>query len=310
MVRIPTDRLGSSVLVGALGIFLPLSAHALAVFACEPEWAALVRVIAPAASITQATHARQDPHYIEARPALISGLRRADIAVCTGASLEAGWLPVLQQRAGNAAIQPGRPGMFFAAETVSLIDAQAKVDRSMGDVHAEGNPHFHLDPARLKTVAQRLAERLGQIDPPNAAGYRDRQQRWEQAWDANIVRWKAKAAPLAGRSLVAQHSGFAYLWNWLEIRQTGDLEPKPGLPPTLSHLQEVLGRVRTQPPFAVVQSLYQDPQAGRWLVDRIQVPLLVLPSTVTSEGPAAGLEGLFDHLIDELLQAVPRATAR
>lgn len=305
-----TRRLVATVLVGGAAILLPATVQALSVFACEPEWAALVRVMAPDASITVATHAHQDPHHVEARPALISGLRRAQLAVCTGASLEVGWLPVLQQRAANEAVQVGRPGMFFASEAVSLIDSQAKVDRSMGDVHAEGNPHIHLDPVRLKTVARRLAERLGQVDPANAADYLARQRRWEQDWDAHIARWKTQAAPLAGRSVVAEHSGFAYLWRWLEIRQAGDLEPKPGLPPTLSHLQELLGRVRAQPPFAVVQSLYQDPQAGRWLVDRIQVPLLVLPSTVTPKGSAASLDGLFDVLVDELLKAAQGTPAK
>jgi zinc/manganese transport system substrate-binding protein len=292
------------------GICLPAAAQPLDVFACEPEWAALVRVVAPDARITVATHAHQDPHHVEARPALISGLRRAGLAICTGASLEAGWLPALQQRAANEAVQVGRPGMFFAAEAVSLIGAHAKVDRGMGDVHAEGNPHFHLDPVRLKAVGQRLVARLGQIDPPNAAEYSQRLQRWEQTWDRQILQWKEKAAPLAGMAVVAEHSGFAYLWQWLGIRQVADLEPKPGLPPTLFHLQDLIGRVQAERPFAVVQSFYQDPQAGRWLVDRIHVPLLTLPSTVTPKGPASDLEGLYDFLIGELLKASRKESAK
>jgi zinc/manganese transport system substrate-binding protein len=303
---------GSALLFGILlpGVLLPGRAAALEVFACEPEWAALARVIAPDARITAATHAHQDPHHIEARPSLISAMRRADIAVCTGASLEAGWLPVLQQRAANPAVQVGRPGMFFATESAALIDVRTKVDRSMGDVHAEGNPHLHLDPVRLKAVAVRLAERMSQVDPANAAGYRDRQARWAQTWDETVARWRAKAAPLAGKAVVAEHTSFAYLWEWLGIRQVGDLEPKPGLPPTLGHLQEVLERARAERPIAVVQSLYQDPQAGRWLVDRISLPLLTLPSTVTTDGPTAELAGLFDHLLDQLLQAERKAGGR
>ncbi|MGE0798958.1 MAG: metal ABC transporter solute-binding protein, Zn/Mn family [Lautropia sp.] len=307
-MRIRSSRLAAASLIAGAISLAPASARALEVFACEPEWAALVRQIAPDAAITVATHAYQDPHHIEARPALISGLRRADLAVCTGASLEAGWLPMLQQRSGNAAVQVGRPGMFFAAETVSLIDPLARVDRSMGDMHAEGNPHLHLDPVRLTTIARRLAERMGLIDPRNAAAYRERQQGWERSWNARVAQWQAKAAPLAGKAVVAEHSGFAYLWRWLGIRQTADLEPKPGIPPTPSHLQDVLGRVAAEPPFAVVQSLHQDPQAGRWIVARIQRPLLVLPATVTPKGPTADLDGLFEHLIDALLEA-ERTTA-
>jgi zinc/manganese transport system substrate-binding protein len=200
--------------------------------------------------------------------------------------------------------------MFFATESAPLIDARTKVDRSMGDVHAEGNPHLHLDPIRLKAIAVRLSERMSQIDPANAAGYRERQVRWAQSWEEAIARWRAKAAPLAGKAVVAEHTSFGYLWDWLGIRQIGDLEPKPGLPPTLGHLQEVLERARAERPIAIVQSLFQDPQAGRWLMDRSSVPLLTLPSTVTADGPTAELAGLFDHLLDQLLQAERKASGR
>ena len=153
-------------------IALSASAAPLRVFTCEPEWAALVRTLAPDAVIGSATHALQDPHHIEARPALIGLLRTADLAVCTGASLEAGWLPMLQQRASNPAVQTGQPGMFFAAEQVRLIGIPERVDRSDGDVHTEGNPHLHLDPHRLQQVAASLSERLARLDPAGAASYR------------------------------------------------------------------------------------------------------------------------------------------
>ena len=297
-------RIRSESLLLAAALWLaPLAAHALEVFTCEPEWAALIKELAPQARITSATHARQDPHHIEARPALISALRRADLAACTGASLEAGWLPMLQQRAGNPAVQDGREGMFYASQAVELIEAHEHVDRSMGDVHAEGNPHFHLDPRRLKQVAAALAQRLGSIDPPNAAAYRSRQAAWAADWDRRTAAWEAKAKPLAGRKVVVQHTAFSYVWQWLGLQQVADLEPKPGLPPTPGHLRHVLQQVRNDRPMAVVQSLYQDPQGGQWLVGQIGVPLLVLPSTVTADGPAQTLAGLYDTLLDDLLRA-------
>jgi zinc/manganese transport system substrate-binding protein len=279
------------------------------VFTCEPEWAALVRVLAPQASVVSATHAYQDPHHIEARPALISQLRRAHLAVCTGASLEAGWLPMLQRRAGNAAVQDGRPGMFYAAQAVTLSDQRAQVDRSMGDVHAEGNPHFHLDPQRLLQVSAALAERLAVLDPAQAVDYRSRQQAWAAQWQQRMRAWEQRAAPLRGRTVVAQHATHAYLWTWLGLRQVADLEPKPGLPPTVAHLQQVLQQVQAQQPapLAVVQALHHDPQAGRWLSQRVGLPLLALPATVTDDGPAATLEGLIDTSIDQLLAAAASA---
>ncbi len=294
---------------GLAGLLLvgQVQAQVQSVFTCEPEWAALVRVLAPQARITSATHAYQDPHHIEARPALISQLRRAQLAVCTGASLEVGWLPMLQQRAGNAAVQDGRPGMFYAAQAVELIDQLEHVDRSMGDVHAEGNPHFHLDPPRLLQVSAALAERLALLDPAQADAYRSRQQAWAARWQRQMQAWQQRAAPLRGHTVVAQHATHAYLWAWLGMRQVADLEPKPGLPPTVAHLQQVLQQVQAQParPLAVVQALHHDPQAGRWLSQRTGLPLLNLPATVTDDGPTTSPEGLMDHTLNQLLAALP-----
>src|SRR5688572_8449968 len=127
----------------------PASA-ALNIFACEPEWGALAKELAgDKGSIYVATTARQDPHRIEARPSLIARARSADLVVCTGAELEAGWLPLVQSQSGNGKIQTGSPGYFEAARQVSLLEIPQRLDRSLGDVHASGNPHVHLDPRNI-----------------------------------------------------------------------------------------------------------------------------------------------------------------
>jgi zinc/manganese transport system substrate-binding protein len=281
------------------------SAQALTVFTCEPEWAALVRQLAPAAEVRSATHARQDPHHIEARPSLIAMLRKADLAVCTGAALEAGWLPMLQQRAGNPRVQNGAPGMLFAAEQVTLIDPRPPGSAFEGDVHAAGNPHAHLDPHRLLQVAAALARRLEEIDPAGRDGYRARLAAFQADWRNRIAQWERRAAPLRGMRVAAQHTTFAYLWRWLGIEQVADLEPKPGVPPTPGHLQKVLETVRAAPPKAVVVSAYQDPRGVQWLAQQLGsgATLLQLPSTVTDEAPTESLPALFDHLLDRLLAA-------
>ena len=281
------------------------SAQALTVFTCEPEWAALVRELAPAAEVRSATHARQNPHDIEARPSLIAALRRADLAVCTGAGLEAGWLPMLQQRAGNAKVQDGAPGMLYASRQVALIDPRTATGSPFeGDVHAEGNPHLHLDPHRVLAVARALGERLQQLDPAQREGYRARLAAFEAQWQQRIAGWERKAAPLRGLRVAAQHSTFAYLWRWLAIEQVADLEPKPGFPPTPAHLQRLLSETRASPPAAVIVSSYQDPRSAQWLAQQLGgVAVLQVPSTVTEEAPADSLHGLFDHLVDRLLAA-------
>ncbi len=295
-----------SLVLAASGWLAAGSAQALAVFTCEPEWAALVRVLAPQAQVRSATHARQDPHHIEARPGLIAALRRADLAVCTGASLEAGWLPMLQQRAGNARVQDGAPGMLFVAQGMTLLDPRPGAGGSpfAGDVHAQGNPHLQLDPHRLLQVAQALAQRLQQLDPARADAYRARLADFEADWRRRIAGWEQRAAPLRGSKVAAQHTTFAYLFQWLGITQVADLEPTPGLPPTAAHLQHVLEQARSAKPRAIVVPTYQDPRPAQWLAQQLGgVPVLQLPATVTQEPPTATLAALFDALIAQLLAA-------
>lgn len=291
------------VLCGSTGV------QALTVFACEPEWAALVRQLAPAALVRSATHARQDPHHIEARPSLIAQLRQADLAVCTGASQEAGWLPMLQQRAGNPRVQDGAPGMFYAAAQVQLIDPKpAAAGPFDGDVHAEGNPHVHLDPQRIAAIATALARRLEDVDPADRDGYRARLAAFRTDWAGRIAQWERRAAPLRGLRVAAQHNTYAYLWRWLGIDQVADLEPKPGVAPTPGHLQQLLAATKSAPPRAVVVSGFQDPRSAQWLAQQLGagVTVLQLPSTVTDEPPADTLAGLYDHLIERLLATSAR----
>ncbi|MFZ9430352.1 MAG: metal ABC transporter solute-binding protein, Zn/Mn family [Burkholderiaceae bacterium] len=276
------------------------------IFACEPEWAALVLELMPQAQVHTATTAMQDPHHIEARPSLIAQMRQADAAVCTGGGLEAGWLPVLQQRAANPRVQDGSDGMFYAAEQVTLIDARAAtLNPFAGDIHPGGNPHVHTDPERLVQVARALAARLQRLWPARSTEVAARLTAFEQRWSARTEQWRQRTQALRGRTVAAQHSSFAYLWRWLGLRHSMDLEPKPGLPPTPAHLQSLLQRWQAEPPLAIVVAAHQDPRSGRWLSDRAQParPLLVLPATVIDPTQPEALDAWFEGLIDSLLRA-------
>lgn len=296
-------------LCGLLGAVFAAPASALTVFACEPEWAALTRVLLPQARLHVATHAGQDPHHIEARPALIAQLRSADLAVCTGASLEAGWLPTLQQRAGNARVQD----VFFAADHVELIDPKPGAIGTpwAGDVHAEGNPHLHTDPRKLLEVAHALAGRLGQEAPSEKAAIEHRRAAFERRWREQIAQWERRAAPLRGLPVAAQHTTFGYLWLWLGLQQIADLEPRPGMSPTPGHLQRLVQGLRASPPVALVIADHQDPRAGRWLSRELhaagtKVPVLTLPATVPDEAGERELVQWMEGLVRELLKVAGR----
>lgn len=281
-------------------------AHAaLKVFACEPEWGALVTELAgDKADVYNATTALQDPHAIQARPSLIARARTAALLVCTGAELEAGWLPLLLRQSGNAAIQPGAGGYFEAASVVPMLEVPGRLDRADGDVHAAGNPHIQTDPRNIALVADALAQRLAQLDAPNAAYYRARHGDFSARWRSAMQRWEKQAQPLKGVAVVVQHKGFPYLSHWLGLKEITTLEPKPGVEPSSAYLAEVLKALQQQPAKMVLRAAYSDGRASAWLSARAQIPVVVLPYTVGGNPQAQDLFGLFDTSIALLLGAL------
>jgi zinc/manganese transport system substrate-binding protein len=277
-------------------------AVALNIFACEPEWGALAKELAGAeARIYVATTALQDPHRVEARPSLIARARSADLVICTGAELEASWLPLVLSQSGNSRIQPGQPGYLEAAGAVELRDRPARLDRAMGDVHAAGNPHLHLDPRNVAKVAAALAERMGQLDPAKASQYRSRFEEFSRKWSDAIARWEAQAATLRGMPVVVHHLNLTYLIAWLGLREVAALEPKPGLPPGTAHLAEVLERHKRDPAKAVLRAAYDDPRPSEWLAARAGLRAVLLPYTVGGSPAAKDLFGLYEETIALLI---------
>jgi len=283
---------------------IALPAHAaLKVFACEPEWGALTQELGGnLVEVSVATTALQDPHQIQARPSLLARTRSADLLVCTGAELEAGWLPVLLQQSGNARIQPGQGGNFAAADFVRKLDVPARLDRAQGDVHAAGNPHIQTDPRNIALVAQALAARLQQVDPAHAGDYAARLADFSHRWNQALARWNTQAAPLRGMAVVSQHKAYAYLYDWLGIREVAVLEPKPGVEPSAAHLQQVLTTLKGTPARMTVFSAYQDPRAADWLSKNAGVPAVRIAFTVGGTDGAKDLFGLFDDTLERLLK--------
>ncbi len=275
---------------------------ALNIFACEPEWGALAKELAgDKGSVYVATTALQDPHRIEARPSLIARARSADLLVCTGADLEIGWLPLVQSQSGNSRIQPGTPGNFEAARQLVLLDVPQRLDRSMGDIHAAGNPHVHLDPRNIAKIATALANRMGEIDRAEAAHYQRRLSDFLARWSQASARWEKEGAPLRGISVVVYHRDLTYLLSWLGMREAAALEPKPGIPPSTAHLSELVARLAKDPAKAVMRSAYNDPRPAEWLSARTKMPIIQLPFTVGGTEKAKDLFGLFDDTLDRLL---------
>jgi zinc/manganese transport system substrate-binding protein len=287
--------------IGSFFVTLPAMA-ALNIFACEPEWGSLAQELGgDKVSVFSATTALQDPHRIEARPSLIARVRNADLLVCTGAELEVGWLPLLLTQSGNPRIQQGSAGYLEASQYVTKLEIPQIIDRSMGDVHPSGNPHIHLEPRNIAKVAEALAERMARLDPNNAFVYRERASSFQQRWQSAIQRWERDAARLKGVPVVGYHKDYSYFINWAGMRQAGSLEPKPGIPPTPTHLAELVDQLRRDPAKAIVYSSYNSPKAAEFLAQRTNIPAVMLPYTVGGSDKAKDLFGLFDDTIARLL---------
>jgi zinc/manganese transport system substrate-binding protein len=275
---------------------------ALNVFACEPEWAALTQELGgDLVSVYSATTGQQDPHHIQARPSLIARVRNADLLVCTGAELEVGWLPVLLLQSANGHVQPGAPGNLEAASYVSMMEVPSTVDRAEGDVHAAGNPHIQTDPRNIAAVAKPLAERLAQLDPAHAPTYRQRYADFAKRWSEAIARWQSEAAPLKGVPVVVHHKNWAYLFRWLGIREVGTLEPKPGVPPSTAHLNELIAQLKAQPARMVIRAAYEEERASQFISEREHLPQVALPFTIGGTPQATDLFSLFNDTINRLL---------
>lgn len=282
----------------------PRPAHAIDVFACEPEWGALATELGGAdVEVFTATTARQDPHQIQARPALISRLRAADLVVCTGAELETGWLPILLRQGANPRVQPGSPGYFEAAKVVPLKEIPTRLDRADGDVHAAGNPHIQTDPRVMLAVAGALGERLAQVDPDHADGYRKRSADFRARLEAAMQRWSRQAQPLAGVAVAVQHKEWIYLLDWLGMREMAAIEPKPGVLPGPGHLARLVEELPKKGVGLILTAAYQDPRPAQSLAEKTGAKAVVLPFTVGGDAAAGDLFGLYQDTVDRLLAA-------
>lgn len=275
------------------------------VFACEPEWAALAHTIGgDKVTVYSATTAMQDPHHIQARPRLIAEARRADLIVCAGADLESGWLPILLQRSGNAAIQPGRIGYFMATDYVDLLGKPQVLDRSHGHIHATGNPHIHFNPLLMLQVSEALVERMIKIAPEHQAVFQSQQVAFANQLNQALDQWQAHIQSLAGQHIVVYHDSWAYLAQWLQLIIVATLESKPGIPPSSSHLAHMVKQLSDQPeaqPIAMIlYASYQNPRASQWLANKTDIPAVALPYSVADWQRNHALIDWYQQLLQRL----------
>jgi zinc/manganese transport system substrate-binding protein len=255
--------------------------------------------------VTALSRGIQDPHFVDANPSLAVKLRNADLLVDVGMDLEIGWLPPLVTQSRNPAIQPGGARRLTAASAVSPMDLPTgPVDRGQGDIHPSGNPHFLSDPGRAVQVAAAIAGRLAEIDPGNAAGYRERLQAFRGKAGAAEKGWRAQLAPFAGRSVITQHRTLTYLLDWSGLKAAGYMEPKPGVAPPPSHVASLAAVVKSAGVRGVLVENYYDRRSADQLRDLAGVKVVVIPGDVGGTKESPDWFSYVDVLVKSLVQAV------
>jgi len=286
-----------------LSFFPTASIAKLDIFACAPEWGALAKEIGgEEVNVFTASKASQDIHHLRAKPSFLAKMRKTELVFCTGASLESGWLPVLLQKAGSAKVQAGQVGHLLASKYVERLELPESVDRSMGDVHGEGNPHIHLNPNNLILIADELAERLSLLSPSKEMYFKNRLENFKKNWQQYIENWEQKAQSLKNKNVVVYHQNWIYLLNWLNLNRVTTLEPVPGIPPRISHLENVLASVKNQDITAILLTPYQQNKAAAWLSEHANIPVVTLPYTVGGSKNVEDLKSLFDETLQLLLE--------
>lgn len=297
-----------SILTLAVVLFAAGPAQAkLNVVATTADLAALVREVGGAlVEVTTLAKPTEDPHFVDARPSFIVKLNKADAIVEGGAELEIGWLSPLLQGARNPRLAPGAPGRIACHEGVPMLEVPTTLDRSKGDIHAAGNPHYLMDPANAKIVAGHIAEAFCQLDAASCETYRANLKKFTAALDAKLAEWGKALAPFQGRRFVTFHNSWVYFAQRFGLKNDLFLEPKPGIPPTPTNLAAVIKQMKEQD----VRVIFSEPFLSRKTAETVARATSATVLDVTQfPGGLKGTEGGYLQLMDYLVGNLAKALA-
>ena len=288
-----------------LSLALPATAaDRLKVVATTADFAAIAHAVGgDATEVTAIARPTEDPHFVDAKPSFIRLLNQADVLIEGGAALEAGWLPPLLDSARNPRIAVGTPGRIVASDAVELKDVPPRLDRSLGDVHPYGNPHFLLDPVNGRLVAGAIARGLCVVDGTRCDTYTANAGRFTAALDAKLPEWQEMLAPARGQKIVTYHKDFDYLAERFGLDVVGNLEPKPGIPPSPTHLAELVPRMQAAKVRAILIEPFRERQTPDFVASKTGATVVVLPIMPESRD-APDYIGLIDHDVRALAKAL------
>jgi zinc/manganese transport system substrate-binding protein len=271
------------------------------VVATTPDLASVAREIGgDKVSVVALAKPTEDPHYVDAKPSHIVTLNRADALIEGGAELELGWLPPLLENSRNSRISAGAPGRIVASEGIRLLEIPTSFDRSKGDVHSLGNPHFMIDPVNVKIIARNIADHLTQIDPKSAATYSGNLTRFNTKLDAKFADWQKQLAPYRGARIVTYHKDFVYLAERFGLNIVGELEPKPGIAPSPAHLAQVIGKMKATNAKVILVQPFQNRKTAETVARQTGAVVLDVPQQPGAAPNTTTYFDLMDHLVATL----------
>ncbi len=287
-------------LIALLALLLSIAEAKLTVAVSYPYIASLTQTIGgDHVRVDTLAQGNWDPHFVVPKPSLITKVRNADLLITNGADLEIGWLPPLLNRAANSSLAQ-KGNTLELAKTVRLIDVPADTSRAGGDVHAEGNPHFHLDPRNIPILADAVASFLSRKDPANASDYQTNLAVFKQQWSSHLKRWETKMAPMKGKEVVQYHSVFNYFLRSYGLRSVATIEPLAGIPPSSAHTMKLVSLIQERNPCCIMHDVYHPTKTGEFLRAKTGIRLVVLPHDVGAQKGSNDLVSLFDTLIQSL----------
>lgn len=298
-------RFGAGVLTGLFLLLGVADADPLRVVTTTQDLAAIARAVGDdAVEVKAIARGYWDPHYVEAKPSYMRHLNRADLLIYNGLELEVGWLPLLVQGSRNRDILPGKTGSLDASRGLPILEVPTgDVDRSMGDVHPQGNPHYTLDPRNGSAIAAAVRERLRSLAPEYGETFDANCDSFQLRLSRRLEVWERSASSLRGRKVVAFHKQWEYLADWLGLDIVDYVEVKPGIPPSPRHISSLVALMKRENITLLLHANFGDQGAAKNIAERAGIPLLTLPASVDGEEGIVSYADLFDVILGRIVPA-------
>jgi len=255
-------------------------------------------------NITTISKPTEDPHFVDAKPGFIVKLNKADILIEGGLQLEMGWLPPLVLSARNQKIVPGHPGYIVASLGIDVVEVPTGATRAMGDIHPYGNPHYMLDPGNGKIFATQLCEQLCQIDKANCNYYKENLENFVKKLDQKLSEWQKALEPFRGTKIVTYHKTFPYFAQRFNLNVVGELEPKPGIPPSPSHINTLVPMMKREGVKLILIEQFRERKIPEFVAEKTGAKVVILPIMVGGQKEIQDYLALFDYTINQIITAL------